>query len=532
MSEWCARARSVGAARRCRRLAAAGGTPITPAMLFVAFGLVVGPQVLDGIDLSSTGAAVRSWRRRRLRWCSSATPRGSTCSTLRRRPTCPVRLLGIGLALTIVSGRGGRGVLFGAAERRGGGRARDRPGADRCRARPGGRHRAARAAEDPPGTQRRERPQRRDLRAAAVLGWRPPTSSPRDRRPQPRRLLVEEIGYGVARGVVAGLLIAAVVDRLGGPAGPDLRGLAPDRPGRRRRPGLRHRQRARRVRLHRGVRRRHRLRAWRCGATGGDRPAQRGGGRRPQRGHLRALRGRPARARARRAQLAARAIRRSQPDARAHGPGRHRDVGTHARRPTVGFLGWFGPRGLASIVFAVIVVEESNLPHAHLIVLAIYLTVGLSVLAHGLTAAPLAAPLRLVVRVASIRCDAGDGERSCRLASVAVQTARRGRRPREDRRLRRLGRPGALRARGARRRCRRASPEPVRRPADGSSHVEPAAGDEPRGQRVEFHISPVCSSSRPQTGVGTCGTRSSSRPAQSGSSLSRADSRRPRRRPG
>jgi sodium/hydrogen antiporter len=65
-------------------------------------------------------------------------------------------------------------------------------------------------------------------------------------------------------------------------------------------------------------------------------------------------------------------------------------IGSRARIPTLGFLGWFGPRGLASIVFAVIVVEESNLPHEHLIVLAIYLTVGLSVLAHGLTAAPLA----------------------------------------------------------------------------------------------------------------------------------------------
>ena len=63
---------------------------------------------------------------------------------------------------------------------------------------------------------------------------------------------------------------------------------------------------------------------------------------------------------------------------------------SRARLPTLGFLGWFGPRGLASIVFAVIVIEESNLPHEHLIVLAIYLTVGLSVLAHGLTAAPLA----------------------------------------------------------------------------------------------------------------------------------------------
>ena len=65
-------------------------------------------------------------------------------------------------------------------------------------------------------------------------------------------------------------------------------------------------------------------------------------------------------------------------------------LGSRARAPTVAFVGWFGPRGLASIVFALIVIEEANLPHEHLIVLAIYLTVGLSVFAHGLTAAPLA----------------------------------------------------------------------------------------------------------------------------------------------
>ncbi len=41
-------------------------------------------------------------------------------------------------------------------------------------------------------------------------------------------------------------------------------------------------------------------------------------------------------------------------------------------------------------MFALIVVEESQLPHEDLIVLAIYLTVGLSVFAHGLSAAPLA----------------------------------------------------------------------------------------------------------------------------------------------
>jgi NhaP-type Na+/H+ or K+/H+ antiporter len=65
-------------------------------------------------------------------------------------------------------------------------------------------------------------------------------------------------------------------------------------------------------------------------------------------------------------------------------------LGSHARVPTLGFLGWFGPRGLASIVFAVIVVKESSLPHEHLMALAIYLTVGLSVFVHGLTASPLA----------------------------------------------------------------------------------------------------------------------------------------------
>jgi NhaP-type Na+/H+ or K+/H+ antiporter len=65
-------------------------------------------------------------------------------------------------------------------------------------------------------------------------------------------------------------------------------------------------------------------------------------------------------------------------------------LGTGARRPTVAFLGWFGPRGLASIVFAVIVVQEADLPHATTILLTTYATVGLSVLLHGATAAPLA----------------------------------------------------------------------------------------------------------------------------------------------
>jgi NhaP-type Na+/H+ or K+/H+ antiporter len=65
-------------------------------------------------------------------------------------------------------------------------------------------------------------------------------------------------------------------------------------------------------------------------------------------------------------------------------------LGTGARRQTVGFLGWFGPRGLASIVFAVILVEEGGLPHDSEMIATIVITIALSVFAHGLTAAPLA----------------------------------------------------------------------------------------------------------------------------------------------
>jgi NhaP-type Na+/H+ or K+/H+ antiporter len=64
-------------------------------------------------------------------------------------------------------------------------------------------------------------------------------------------------------------------------------------------------------------------------------------------------------------------------------------LGTGARRPTVAFLGWFGPRGLASIVFAVILLDDTKLPHLHTLLLAITVTIALSVYAHGLTARPL-----------------------------------------------------------------------------------------------------------------------------------------------
>ena len=65
-------------------------------------------------------------------------------------------------------------------------------------------------------------------------------------------------------------------------------------------------------------------------------------------------------------------------------------IGTGARPPTVAFLGWFGPRGAASIVFALLVVEEGGLPGDELLLTTAFVTIGLSVLAHGISAAPLA----------------------------------------------------------------------------------------------------------------------------------------------
>jgi sodium/hydrogen antiporter len=65
-------------------------------------------------------------------------------------------------------------------------------------------------------------------------------------------------------------------------------------------------------------------------------------------------------------------------------------LGSGARPLTVAFIGWFGPRGLASIVFAVILVTDAELVHESLLVETIFVTVGLSVFLHGLSATPLA----------------------------------------------------------------------------------------------------------------------------------------------
>lgn len=65
-------------------------------------------------------------------------------------------------------------------------------------------------------------------------------------------------------------------------------------------------------------------------------------------------------------------------------------LGTGLDRRTVLFMGWFGPRGLASVVFALLAVEQlGDAPVVERLVAVVALTVFLSVVLHGVTAGPL-----------------------------------------------------------------------------------------------------------------------------------------------
>ena len=63
-------------------------------------------------------------------------------------------------------------------------------------------------------------------------------------------------------------------------------------------------------------------------------------------------------------------------------------LGSGFRAPTVAFLSWFGPRGLASIVFGLLVLEELGPESAvvHDVTGVVAITVALSVILHGVTA--------------------------------------------------------------------------------------------------------------------------------------------------
>ena len=65
-------------------------------------------------------------------------------------------------------------------------------------------------------------------------------------------------------------------------------------------------------------------------------------------------------------------------------------LGTGLGSPSHLFLGWFGPRGLASILFVLLILEESNVPHRNELLSVTVVTVALSALLHGISAAPFA----------------------------------------------------------------------------------------------------------------------------------------------
>jgi sodium/hydrogen antiporter len=61
-------------------------------------------------------------------------------------------------------------------------------------------------------------------------------------------------------------------------------------------------------------------------------------------------------------------------------------VRSGADLPTMAFAGWFGPRGLATIVFALTVVQEADLAGGSTVLDVAGVTVVLSIVAHGLSA--------------------------------------------------------------------------------------------------------------------------------------------------
>jgi NhaP-type Na+/H+ or K+/H+ antiporter len=66
-------------------------------------------------------------------------------------------------------------------------------------------------------------------------------------------------------------------------------------------------------------------------------------------------------------------------------------VGLGLDRRTVAFIGWFGPRGLASVIFALLAFDTLEPADGNRVLAAVTITVVASVVAHGMTASPFAA---------------------------------------------------------------------------------------------------------------------------------------------
>ena len=86
---------------------------LTPAILFVVIGVLVGPKVLDEVDLSSSGSTVRALAEATLALVLFTDASRINLRGLRRNASVPIRLLGIGLPLTIALGALAAAAVFG-----------------------------------------------------------------------------------------------------------------------------------------------------------------------------------------------------------------------------------------------------------------------------------------------------------------------------------------------------------------------------------------------------------------------------------
>src|SRR5512133_3253805 len=203
----------LGVAAISRRLY---GTPVTPAMVFVAVGLLVGPKVLGGIDVGSSSAAVQTLAEATLALVLFCDASRIDLRTLRRDVGVPLRLLGIGLPLTIALGALAAAVIF------------DQPGVEEAVIpaivlAPTDAALGQAVVTEPRIPSRIRQGLNVDsglndgicvpllFAAVAVADVESEISDGRS----PTTLLLEEIGYGLLGGVVAGLVIAAVVTQAG-----------------------------------------------------------------------------------------------------------------------------------------------------------------------------------------------------------------------------------------------------------------------------------------------------------------------------
>ena len=98
-------------------------------------------------------------------------------------------------------------------------------------------------------------------------------------------------------------------------------------------------------------------------------------------------------------------------------------VGLGLDRRTVAFIGWFGPRGLASVIFALLAFDTLDDPDGNRVLAAVMITVVASVIAHGVSASPLAA--RYGATIAALRPHGPESAPAPHLAARSLPGRRR-----------------------------------------------------------------------------------------------------------